>query len=65
MEEYTMKKARPPISLAGSQLGIDPTAAEKRDGILQQNPFFVPPEELLREVRGRRAMWTTSPSTAA
>ena len=24
-------------------------------GILQQNPFFVPPEEFLREFRGRRA----------
>jgi hypothetical protein len=33
-------------------------------GILQQNPFFVPPEEFLREVRERRARRTTSPSTA-
>jgi hypothetical protein len=33
-------------------------------GILQRNPFFVPPEEFLREVRGRRAMRTAS-STAA
>jgi hypothetical protein len=24
-------------------------------GILQENPFFVPPEEFLRELRGRRA----------
>ena len=24
-------------------------------GILQQNPFFVPPEEFLRELRERRA----------
>jgi hypothetical protein len=24
-------------------------------GMLQQNPFFVPPEEFLREIRGRRA----------
>jgi hypothetical protein len=32
-------------------------------GILQQNPFFVPPEEFLREVRERRR--TVSPSTAA
>jgi hypothetical protein len=23
-------------------------------GILQQNPFFVPPDELLRELRERR-----------
>ena len=34
-------------------------------GILQQNPFFVPPEEFLREVRGRRVRRTTSSSTAA
>jgi len=34
-------------------------------GVLQQNPFFVPPEEFLREVRGRRATRTVSPSAAA
>jgi MEDS: MEthanogen/methylotroph, DcmR Sensory domain len=34
-------------------------------GILQRNPFFVPPEEFLREVRGRRAMRTASSPTAA
>ena len=34
-------------------------------GILQQNPFFVPPEEFLREVRQRRARRTTRPATAA
>ena len=34
-------------------------------GILQQNPFFVPPEEFLRERRERRAGQTTSPATAA
>jgi len=34
-------------------------------GILQQNPFFVPPEEFLREVRGRRSRRVASPSTAA
>jgi hypothetical protein len=33
-------------------------------GILQQNPFFVPPEEFLREVRQRRARRTTRPATA-
>jgi len=33
-------------------------------GILWQNPFFVPPEEFLREVRERRARRTGSPSTA-
>ena len=33
-------------------------------GILQQNPFFVPPEEFLRELRERRAGQTT-PATAA
>ena len=34
-------------------------------GILESNPFFVPPEEFLREVRERRARRTTSTSTAA
>jgi MEDS: MEthanogen/methylotroph, DcmR Sensory domain len=33
-------------------------------GILQQNPFFVPPEDFLRELRERRAGWTASPSMA-
>jgi hypothetical protein len=33
-------------------------------GILQKNPFFVPPEEFLREVRQRRARRTTRPATA-
>jgi hypothetical protein len=33
-------------------------------GILQQNSFFVPPEEFLRELHERRARRTTSPSTA-
>ena len=33
-------------------------------GILQRNPFFVPPEEFLREVRGRRAMRTGSATAA-
>lgn len=30
-------------------------------GILQQNPFFVPPEEFLREFRERRAMQAAPP----
>jgi hypothetical protein len=34
-------------------------------GLLQQNPFFVPPEEFLREVRRRRAMRPSLTSTAA
>jgi hypothetical protein len=34
-------------------------------GILQRNPFFVPPEEFLREVRERRAMRTSPSSSAA
>ena len=34
-------------------------------GILQRNPFFVPPEEFLREVRERRTRRATSPATAA
>jgi hypothetical protein len=33
-------------------------------GILQENPFFVPPKEFLRELRERRAGQTTSPATA-
>lgn len=33
-------------------------------GILQQNPFFMPPEEFLHEFRERRARRTTSDSTA-
>jgi hypothetical protein len=32
-------------------------------GILQQNPFFVPPEEFLRELRDRRA--NSAPATVA
>ena len=34
-------------------------------GILQQNPFFTPPEEFLSEVRERRAGRKRSPSAAA
>jgi hypothetical protein len=34
-------------------------------GILQQNPFFVPPEEFLREVRQRRTTRIRRPSAAA
>jgi hypothetical protein len=34
-------------------------------GILQQNPFFVPPEEFLREFRERRATRTASASAAS
>jgi hypothetical protein len=33
-------------------------------GILQQNPFFVPPEEFLREVRERRSRRVAPASTA-
>jgi hypothetical protein len=32
-------------------------------GILQQNPFFVPPAEFLREIRGRRGVQSPSLST--
>ena len=32
-------------------------------GILQENPFFGPPEQLLPEVRARRARRTTAPPT--
>jgi hypothetical protein len=34
-------------------------------GILQQNPFFTPPEEFLQEIRSRRADHGASPITAA
>ncbi len=34
-------------------------------GILQQNPFFAPPEEFLSELRERRARRTTTSSPAA
>jgi hypothetical protein len=34
-------------------------------GILQRNPFFVPPEEFLPELRQRRAMRSSSSSAAA
>ena len=33
-------------------------------GILQENPFFVPPEQFLPEVRARRARRTNAPPTA-
>jgi hypothetical protein len=33
-------------------------------GILQQNPFFVPPDEFLREFRQRRASRSSLPATA-
>ena len=33
-------------------------------GVLHENPFFVPPEEFLREVRKRRVTRTISSSTA-
>ncbi len=34
-------------------------------GVLQENPFFVPPEEFLEEIRERRAARTASPSRIA
>ena len=34
-------------------------------GLLHRNPFYVPPEEFLREVRQRRAMRRSSSSAAA
>jgi hypothetical protein len=33
-------------------------------GILQHNPFFVPPEKFLREIRERRASYSARPATA-
>jgi hypothetical protein len=34
-------------------------------GLLHRNPFYLPPEEFLREVRQRRAVRPSSSSTAA
>jgi len=34
-------------------------------GILQENPFFVPPDEFLRELREQRAAQNAEPSSAA
>jgi hypothetical protein len=33
-------------------------------GILQKNPFFIPPEQFLQEIRARRAHLDRSRSTA-
>jgi hypothetical protein len=33
-------------------------------GVLQQNPFFVPPDEFLREFRERRSRRSGSPAVA-
>jgi hypothetical protein len=34
-------------------------------GILQENPFFVPPDEFLRELRKRHSQRNPAPSSAA
>lgn len=34
-------------------------------GVLQENPFFVPPDEFLRELRERRAAENQAPQSAA
>jgi hypothetical protein len=34
-------------------------------GVLQENPFFVPPEQFLRELRERHAAHNAAPSSAA
>jgi hypothetical protein len=69
---YAMKRASAPIPFAGSLL--DETrhvCAFMRThpmviigGILQHNPFFVPPEEFLREFRHRRAHRNNPPAAA-
>jgi hypothetical protein len=73
-----MKSVSAPISLAGSQLGetrhvcalfavIDIMRTDPMiiiGGTLQQNPFFVPPDEFLREFRQRRAGRSSSPAAA-
>jgi hypothetical protein len=32
-------------------------------GLLQENPFYIPPEELLREIRQRSAAKSISPAS--
>jgi hypothetical protein len=64
-----MTTTAPPIFLAGAQLGSVRLSQFRGDdlidtlrthplviigGILQQNPFFVPPEQFLNEFRARR-----------
>jgi hypothetical protein len=34
-------------------------------GILQENPFFVPPDEFLRELRERHTVHNAAPPSAA
>jgi hypothetical protein len=34
-------------------------------GVLQENPFFVPPDEFLRELRERRAAQNPAPRSVA
>lgn len=34
-------------------------------GVLQENPFFVPPDEFLQELRERRAAQNAAPRSAA
>jgi hypothetical protein len=34
-------------------------------GILQANPFFVPPDEFLRELRSRQTTRTSAPTFAS
>jgi hypothetical protein len=34
-------------------------------GILQENPFFVPPDEFLRELRKRQSRRNAAPPSAA
>jgi hypothetical protein len=34
-------------------------------GVLQENPFFVPPDEFLRELRERHTRSNTAPPSAA
>jgi hypothetical protein len=34
-------------------------------GVLQENPFFVPPDEFLRELRERDAAHNAAPPSAA
>ena len=65
-----MKKNGSPIPFAGSQINETRRVCVRSHpmiiigGILQQNPFLVPPEEFLREFRERRTGRTASTSMA-
>jgi hypothetical protein len=61
-----MTTLAPPIPFVGSQLGeIRHVAFFIIGGILQENPFYAPPQEFRREYRQRREVRTAAPSPLA